>query len=270
MNHLNIIKNLIAFYTELYDMIVPSDRRLIRLGAAYDGGYLIPEDLSSINYCFSPGVSDMADFELDCARIYGMPIFMCDHTVESSPIKHPLFHFLKKGIGYNPSMREFAQPVSSWVNQSGVGKDAELLLQMDIEGAEYDFFLCETASFLKRFRYIIFEMHYLHLMLTEDNFKSRLIPFLNKIKTSFDIVHIHPNTSTVFANIGDLKLTHCLEITLANKKIKTESANKSDYACVKKYEKHSLDAPNLKDTENINLPDLDHLNKLLKIAPRNL
>ena len=39
--------------------------KLIRLGSGFDGGYLLPDDLKGIRYCFSPGVSEVADFELD-------------------------------------------------------------------------------------------------------------------------------------------------------------------------------------------------------------
>ena len=160
-------------------------------------------------------------------------------------------------------MRDFAQPVSSWVNQCGVNSSSDMLLQMDIEGAEYDFFLCETSSFLKRFRYIVFELHYLHNMLTEANFESRLMPFLKKIQGCFDIVHIHPNTNTVFASVGRLNLTHCLEITLANKEIKSQHSKFQNSVSIKKYAKHPLDALNITTNNEIDLPDLEYLEYLV-------
>src|SRR5882672_12776193 len=36
---------------------------LIRIGSDRDGGYLLPDDLEGIQYCFSPGVGASADFE---------------------------------------------------------------------------------------------------------------------------------------------------------------------------------------------------------------
>ena len=36
---------------------------LIRVGPANDGGYLIPDILNEIDYCFSPGVGNKTDFE---------------------------------------------------------------------------------------------------------------------------------------------------------------------------------------------------------------
>lgn len=45
-----------------------TDKELIRLGPARDGGYLVPDDLTGIEACFAPGVSDSSNFELACAQ----------------------------------------------------------------------------------------------------------------------------------------------------------------------------------------------------------
>ena len=56
-----------------------TDKGLIRLGPAGDGGYLVPDDLDGIEACFSPGVGDLVGFERDClAR--GMRVFMADRV----------------------------------------------------------------------------------------------------------------------------------------------------------------------------------------------
>ena len=36
---------------------------LIRIGSAHDGGYLVPDDLSGISACFSPGVEVNSSFD---------------------------------------------------------------------------------------------------------------------------------------------------------------------------------------------------------------
>ena len=40
---------------------------LLRIGGDSDGGYLLPDDLENISSCFSPGVSDIFDFEFTLA-----------------------------------------------------------------------------------------------------------------------------------------------------------------------------------------------------------
>jgi hypothetical protein len=37
---------------------IESGHPLVRLGGPKDGGYLVPDDLDGIAFCFSPGVSD--------------------------------------------------------------------------------------------------------------------------------------------------------------------------------------------------------------------
>ena len=50
---------------ELIAKLRPQDcgKDLIRIGGGRDGGYLLPDDLKGIQYCFSPGVGGLADFE---------------------------------------------------------------------------------------------------------------------------------------------------------------------------------------------------------------
>ena len=36
---------------------------LVRIGGNRDGAYLVPDDLTGVSACFSPGVSNRKDFE---------------------------------------------------------------------------------------------------------------------------------------------------------------------------------------------------------------
>jgi len=53
-----------------------TNHELIRLGGNSDGGYLVPYDLEGIDYCFSPGVSTIANFENDLTQ-KGNKMFSC-------------------------------------------------------------------------------------------------------------------------------------------------------------------------------------------------
>jgi len=77
---------------------VKTQFELIRIGGPGDGGYLVPDDLDGIKTCFSPGVSDTANFELDLAQ-RGVNCFLADYSVEKSPIEHPKFDFQKNLLG---------------------------------------------------------------------------------------------------------------------------------------------------------------------------
>ena len=73
---------------------------LIRIGGDADGGYLIPNIFDRVNYCFSPGVADTADFEAELSQRYGIKSFMADGSVAAAPFEDENFHFTKKFLGH--------------------------------------------------------------------------------------------------------------------------------------------------------------------------
>ena len=110
---------------------------LIRLGPEGDGGYLVPDDFEGIKVCFSAGVGGLTGFERDCADM-GMNVFLADNSVEVLPEPHKLFNFTKKNIGITTN--DDFMTIDNWVASAVPGSQEELLLQIDIEGSEYEVF----------------------------------------------------------------------------------------------------------------------------------
>lgn len=104
---------------------------LVRIGPEGDGGYLVPDSLSGISACFSPGVSTEAGFELQCAE-RGMDVFLADGSVNAPPVNHRRFRFTQKHIGLVDDQHTIT--LDSWISEAGIDEDDDLLLQMDIEG----------------------------------------------------------------------------------------------------------------------------------------
>ena len=71
---------------------------LIRIGADGDGGYLVPNDLEGIEYCFSPGVNTSSHFEDHLANL-NIRSFLADYSVDAPPVTRPEFTFDKKFVG---------------------------------------------------------------------------------------------------------------------------------------------------------------------------
>jgi len=215
----------------LYPMI--SDKPLIRLGPKTDGGYLVPDDLTGIEACFSPGVSNISGFEMDCAEL-GIHVFLADRSVDNPPEMHDLFHFTKKFIGAT-SNDEFMS-LDNWVNSSINDPNSDLLLQMDIEGFEYQVFLSSSDSLMKRFRIIVAEFH------TLEQLWNR--PFYNLAKSTFEkilqthtCVHIHPNNYFKPLSKTGLKIPPLLEFTF----VRNDRVSSANYA---KTFPHPLDFDN--------------------------
>jgi len=200
---------------------VSTDKKLIRFGPNSDGGYLLPDDLQGIEACFSPGVSFVSGFEKECAD-RGIKVFLADKSVESPVDSHPLFHFTKKFVGVTTN-DEF-MTIDDWVNDSLPNSQNDLLLQIDIEGFEYEVFLAMSDKLLNRFRIIVAEFHQI------DNFWSK--PFFNiasrafyKILQTHTCLHIHPNNNGTTLNRDGLEMPQLLEFTF----LRNDRFSKSDY-----------------------------------------
>lgn len=188
---------------------VACSKELIRLGPDADGGYLVPNDLAGIEACFSPGVSDRAGFERDCAE-RGMKVFMADASVEGPPEIHPQFRFLKKFIGAS-SHGDFVS-LGEWLRSSLPEGRGDLLLQMDIEGYEYEALLSMPEDWQQRFRIMVVEFHFLDYLFSEPLFAIYSKVF-EKLLCTHTCVHIHPNNVCTALKVGPLQIPQMAEFT---------------------------------------------------------
>ena len=199
---------------------VSCDRPLIRLGAFGDGGYLVPDDLTGIEACFSPGVGFSSVFEKDCAD-RGMKVFMADGFVNHPSLSHELFVFIKKYIGNTDNDHEMT--LDAWVNSSLADATGDLLLQMDIEGAEYDVLSAVSEDLLKRFRIIVIEFHLLDGLRRQPFFNLASQVF-EKILRTHTCVHNHPNNCSDAVKVDDIDIPMVMELTfLRNDRIHNPS-----------------------------------------------
>jgi len=192
---------------------VLSQHPLIRLGNAHDGGYLVPDDLLGVKTCFSPGVSDMSDFERALAG-QGIHCYLADNSVDGPAWQGDLIHFEKKFLG---SANDAAyMTLESWVERMADARDQDLILQMDIEGDEYDVLLHASTELLKRFRIAVIEFHYLDSLFSQAGFKLIDNTFA-KLLTIFHVVHLHANNSCEPISLGECVVPPVMEVTLLRK-----------------------------------------------------
>ena len=182
---------------------------MIRLGPPGDGGYLVPDDLAGIRECFSPGVSDQSGFEVACADL-GMEVYLADYSVDGPAAHHPRLHFSKKFVGVT-SNDEF-MTLGSWVASSSPSSTADLLLQMDIEGYEYETLLSASERLLRRFRIMIVEFHSLDNLWSEPFFNIASRTF-ERILETHACVHLHPNNSCGALKRGEIEIPRVMEFT---------------------------------------------------------
>ncbi|XDZ66909.1 FkbM family methyltransferase [Alphaproteobacteria bacterium LSUCC0684] len=233
-----------AFIERFRDNYVSLD--LIRVGGKGDGGYLIPDVRNDISHCFSPGVSDTANFEDELSKTNRIKSFMADASVDNSPLSNDDFNFIKKYLG-NRSNGDFIT-LKDWMNDSLNGDENGLLLQMDIEGGEYDVLIYESAETLSRFSVMVIEFHSWQLIF-QHHFLKMISSIFEKIFENFVICHVHPNNCCGIAEYEKIEVPRVLEITFIRKDLidKFISSKKINLP-------HTLDQKNVKQNADIFMP----------------
>jgi hypothetical protein len=216
---------------------------LIRVGGDNDGGYLLPDDLSGITECFSPGVDVTATFEQDLLS-RGIRSHLADASVDGPPNGLEVISFQKKFVGSQTAGQYIS--LEDWVKESSL-TFCDLILQMDIEGGEYTSILATPADVLKQFRIIAIEVHnaqhWFH-PLAWGMVKS----FFDKLMADFYVVHFHPNNNCPFIQVDDVLFPSVFELTLLRK----DRAEPEGF--VETFP-HPLDQPNVTDKPVRHMPE---------------
>lgn len=167
---------------------------LVRIGGDSDGSYVIPDDLSGLYACFSPGVYRYKYFEDELTQSYNISSHLCDYSSSLEALETPLidkmqtFHQLWLDLEGMPN----SITLDSWVNSlvpSDPGLD--LILQMDIEGAEYRTLFTASAATIQRFRIIVIELHGLHPALFSQSIRTKIKQYISIIWSLFGKRTLH-------------------------------------------------------------------------------
>ena len=198
-----------ATIRETLSLLRPNCRiALERIGDDGDGGYFLPDNLSYVDGCFSPGVGDSSHFEAALAE-RGIRSFLADGSVDGPAQESDLFDFEKKYL--SPEDSPTSVCLESWVT-SKCPDGRNLILQMDIEGAEWAVLSSVEPSVLRRFAIIAIEFHDLHMV--AGVLSGQLIrKVLQKVRDEFSVCTIHPNNNSPIVHVGSIDIPPTLEVT---------------------------------------------------------
>jgi hypothetical protein len=215
---------------------------LIRVGGSNDGGYLIPDDLYNIVTCFSPGVDVTASFEKHLLD-WNIRSHLADASVDGAPDSIKVASFTKKYLGGCDS--ETFMTMDTWVNDKAP-VNGDLILQMDIEGAEYTTILCTPPEVLSRFRIIAMEIHNAQTWFNPLAWEV-VTTFFGKLLENFHVVHNHPNNNCSFIEVDGVLMPTVFELTLLRKDRSEALGYATEFP-------HPLDQPNVLDKPDRPLP----------------
>lgn len=207
-----------------------------RMGGEHDGGYVLINPLSlqsSIAYSF--GVSDYSPWDIEVAEL-GMKVFQYDGTIDIPPNTHENIYFQKNNICADEIPEEGLKNLEQILEDHGHKQENNITLQIDIEGAEWEFFEKIKTEQIEKFSQIIVEFHALSPLDVID-FQKKL-NIIKKILITHEVIHLHSNNFCDYFFFDDFSFCpELLEVTFLrrDRHIKFEPLMLPD---------SSLDSPN--------------------------
>ena len=159
-----------------------ADAEKLRIGGGKDGGYVML-DPGEGGVAYSFGVSPESPWDLAMAR-RGFSVFQYDGSIEEEPDLQPGIFFHKTFVGNTPG--DGWTSLDEILETHGHEDCRDIILQIDIEGGEWDFFAAISPENMRRFKQIIVEFHYAHA-------DGARLGVLRKIRNTHTPVHFHCN-----------------------------------------------------------------------------
>jgi hypothetical protein len=190
---------------------------LVRIGGPNDGGYVMLASVAPpvVTAAYSFGVGGDVSWDRAIAE-RGVDVFLYDHTVRQPPRLPARCRFQALGItGARSDAR--LRTLRECLAANGHTSRDDLVLKMDVEGAEWDV-LAEVASqTLDQFHQIAIEFHDLAGVLDPSRHDA-IIAALVKLAATHQPVHVHANCMHLPIWIGDLVLPPVLEVTYVRRR----------------------------------------------------
>lgn len=188
--------------------------QLVRVGEKHDGGYIMLDDFARVQLAYSFGISDNVSWDKDIAD-RGIDVFLYDHTIEDLPVQNERFHFFRKGIAEIDRPDDQLYSLRTFICKNNHEKEKNIILKMDIEGAEWNILDKMESDLLNMFGQIVLELHNMTIM--DD--ASKIKNVLNKLNATHAVVHVHGNNWSAALSYGQGILPSSLEVTYVNREM---------------------------------------------------
>ncbi len=219
----------------------PLDKKK-RYGLPYDGGYVIAD----INHdlLISCGISNDISFETDYLKQNNCKCFAYDGTIKSVPKNYRFSKSIRTKHSINSNsylkflinnkylnkiifkknkrinfIKKNISPIESDTTtnlKKILSNNTNILLKMDIEGCENEWFKSLESHELNNISQIAIEIHWID----KDNFDWSIFDIINE---SFYLIHIHGNNFSQLKTIDNIQIPSVIECTYLNKRFFTNT-----------------------------------------------
>lgn len=223
----------------------------IRVGKAYDGGYVIAYMPGRYDLIISGGVSDDISFEENLLKIYpDLTCYAFDGTVNNFPkTDNKKIIFVKKNLG--DSNNEKMTDLFEYMKNSN-----DIFMKIDIEGHEFRVIPCVIKNnLILRVKQLVIEIHSpADISAFPDYFKGlqdikneNMFDLLKQLNKTHTLIHFHGNNGCRIQTINGIRLPHVFELTFIRNDFVGEKIRNTDKIPT------ILDMPNLYDKPDYEL-----------------
>ena len=186
-------------------------KNFVRVGKHNDGGYLMVDNFAgSVAYSF--GISGDVSWDADIAR-RGYEVFMYDPTIDDLPARNAKFHFFREGIAGVEMRDRNLNTLEHFIRRNGHEHADNMILKMDVEGAEWSFLSAVAPETLSKFNQIVFEFHDLLEPKNQSEMNATLA-CVKKLNQTHSLVHLHANNFAPFMIVEEkILIPNLLELT---------------------------------------------------------
>ena len=191
-----------------YQFLCPKqviNRTRIPIGGKVDGGYVMLDDFENITIAYSIGIDGNIQFDKALAD-KGIDVYMYDHTINKT-YRNEKFHWKKIGIGGNSERKNNIQTLQEMMKENGHLKEKNMILKMDVEGAEWNSLDDLSENILQQFKYIVVEYHLYQIMI------KKIYNVLRKIYKSHQVFYVHCNPFSYVRTFGNNTICDVIEVS---------------------------------------------------------
>jgi hypothetical protein len=224
-----------------------SDKSLTRIGGLNDGGYVMYRPKKKTT-AISLGVGPNVSWDQNMVSL-GHSVQMFDPTIRRPPNKVKGARFHRIGVVGNLQdqpkldLRSIAE-LRAFCNSN----DEDMVLKIDVEGAEWFAFASASTSELENYEQILVEFHYLSEISNDTQFEV-MRKAIAKLCETHVAVHLHANNYSRLVRFGSYWFPDAIEVSFLRKSDSVQALVRAKVAS-------EFDSPNCPELSEFNLEGL--------------
>lgn len=204
-------------WKKIHDLIpvLESPYKLIRIGNKNgDGGYIMADYFPDKAVAYSFGIGNDVSWDDDIAERV-KTVLMYDHTISKLPPHKNKCKLIWTPFGVSSYSSGAFTTLQRLITLNGHLDEENMILKLDVEGAEYDVIKSTPTDVFKQFSQIVIEFHNMHIF---ENIDTACFALEKLLKTHTPI-HVHANNVGRILKINNTNMPELLEVTYLNKNL---------------------------------------------------